>query len=426
MRDLRSSTRAALRVAAALAVACVFLGGAGTGAADDITNPNPCPSPDKAKRFCVTVSDTDGLSRSLGANPLYMEYTVTVKSTETSRSLTHPTLRATLVDLLTAGGEAATTATLVSTTTNPVSSCTPLGADGTLRCDLPKLTPGAVWVARFLMTTSTNAQASATQLTARVSVDERERDATDPNDPNQEVREAVNATFYAAANSGGTIVPPGIDQHFSVPTNLSSLEFESDGTLGFSAFITDLANDTGRCFPGVPCLPQTSQSTVGLGGSLFGATNPIQWIRQILNPPGDVKANTMKAIHRYDGIAVTANAATNTFASPKSFVNIDGVRFSTTGTLPAPLQAGVDYFVVNGTATSFKVASTKGGAPIDLTSAGTGTTTAERVRIIGDASAERAKSCAETLAKVPSIFATNLSDTVIQECVSDTENGYMK
>jgi hypothetical protein len=81
---------------------------------------------------------------------------------------------------------------------------------------------------------------------------------------------------------------------------------------------------------------------------------------------------------------------------------------------------------VSGTATSFKVASTKGGAAIDLTSAGAGTTTAERVRIIGDASAERAKSCAETLAKVPSIFATNLSNTVIRECVSDTENGFMK
>jgi hypothetical protein len=426
MTNLRSSVKAASRVGAALAVACVFLAGAGSGAADDVTSPNPCPSPDKAKRFCVTVSDTDGISRSLGANPLYMEYTVTVKSTETSRSLTHPSFRATVVDLLTAGGEAATTATLVSTTTNPASSCTPLGADGTLRCDLPKLTPGMVWVGRFLMTTSTNAQASATQMAVRVSVDERERDATDPNDPNQEVREAVNPTLYAAANAGGTIVPAGIDRHFSVPTNLSSLEFESDGTLGFSAFITDLANDPGRCFPGIPCLPQTSQSTVGAGGSLFGSTNPIQWIRQIVNPPGDVKANTLKAIHRYDGIAVTANAATNTFASPKSFVNIDGVRFSTTDTLPAPLQAGVDYFVVSGTATSFKVASTKGGTAIDLTSAGTGTTTAERVRIIGDANTERAKSCAETLAKVPSIFATNLSATVIQECVSDTENGYMK
>lgn len=48
--------------------------------------------------------------------------------------------------------------------------------------------------------------------------------------------------------------------------------------------------------------------------------------------------------------------------------------------------------------------------------------------MIGDDAndAERATSCAETLTKVPSIFGVQLSPTVILECVSDTENGYMK
>jgi hypothetical protein len=424
----RSSFSAALRVVICLAAACVFLGGAGTGAADDVTNPNPCPSPDKSKRFCVTVSDTDGLSRSkVNAAPLYMEYTVTVKSTERSRSLTHPSLKATVVDLI-PGGTTATSATLVSSTLDPGAQCGPLQADGTISCVLPKLTPGFVWVGRFLMTTSTNAAATATRLTARVSVDEREREQTDPSDPNQEVREAANPTVYAAANAGGTIVPGGIDQHFSVPTSLSSLEFESQGTLAFSAFITDIANDPNRCFTGVTCLKQTSEATVGAGAPLFGPANPIQWIRQILDPPGSVKDYNINAIHGYDPIPVTVNVATDTFTAPKSFVSIDGVRFSTTGTLPAPLQAGVDYFVVSGTPTSFKVSSTAGGAPIVITTAGTGTTSAGRIRIIGDdpTGAERASSCAETLTKVPSIFATELSKTVIQECVSDVENGYMK
>jgi hypothetical protein len=425
MTNLRSSVKAASRVGAALAVACVFLAGAGSGAADDVTNPSPCPSPDKAKRFCVTVSDTDGVSRSLGAAPFYMEYTVTVRSTEKTRSLTHPTFKATLVDLFANDVTAPTTATLVSTTTNPATACTPLAPDGTISCNLAKLTPGAVWVGRFLLTTATNANALATRLTARVSVDERESDSLDPKDPNQEVREAVNPTIYAAGNSGGTIVPGGIDRHFSLPTSLSSLEFESDGTLAFSAFITDLANDTGRCFSGVPCLAQTSQSTLGGGGSLFGATNPIQWIRQILNPPGSVKFDNIEAIHRYDGVTVTANAATNTFSTPKTFVDIDGVRLTSTGNLPAPLKAGTDYFVVNETATSFQVAKTNNGNPIDLTNAGTGTITAERIRVIGDTDDERASSCAETLTKVPSIFG-ELNSAGILECVSDTENGFMK
>jgi hypothetical protein len=425
MKNLRMSSKAALRVAAALAVACVFLGGAGTGAADDVTNPNPCPSPDKAKRFCVTVSDTDGVSRSLGAAPFYMEYTVTVRSTEKSRSLTHPRLKATLVDEFAGGARAPTTATLFPPTTSPGTTCTSLSADGVITCELAKLTPGAVWVGRFLLTTATGADALATRLTARVSVDERESDTIDPQDPNQEVREVANSTVYAAANSGGTIVPGGINRHFSLPTNLSSLEFDSDGSLAFAAFITDIANDTGRCFAGVPCLPQTSQSTVGGGASLFGALHPIQWIRQILNPPGSVKFYNIEAIHRYDGVAVTANAATNTFSTPKTFVNIDGVRLTSTGNVPAPLKAGTDYFVVNETAASFQVAKTENGSPIDLTNAGSGTITAERIRVIGDTDDERATSCEETLTKVPSIFAI-ASGGGILECVSDTENGFMK
>jgi hypothetical protein len=428
MTNLRPRFRMAARVVAGCAVACAFLGGAGTGAADDVTNPNPCPSPDKGKRFCVTVSDTDGVSRSVGAAPFYMEYVVTVRSTEKSRSLTHPTFKATLVDLFANNVTAPTTATLNKTTIDSATTCTGLAPDGTISCDLAKLTPGAVWVARFRLTTATNADALATRLAARVSVDERESDSTDPRDPNQEVREASNSTVYATANSAGTIIPDGPDgdRHFSLPTSLSSLEFDSDGSLAFSAFITDITNDTGRCFTGVPCLPRTSQATVGAGAALFGTTNPIQWKREVLDPLNTVDRKSIDAVHRYDGIAVVANAATNSFATPKSFVNIDGVRFSTNGTLPAPLQAGVDYLVVNATAQSFKVAPPNGGGAIDITSQGVGTTTAERIRVIGDKNAERADSCAETLTKVPSIFATDVSDTVIQECVSDTENGFMK
>ena len=247
-------------------------------------------------------------------------------------------------------------------------------------------------------------------------------------DPNQEVREAANSTVYGTGNSGGTLAPDGVAQHFSVPTSLSSLEFESPGTLAFSAFITDIANDPNRCFTGVTCLKQTSEATVGAGAPLFGPANPIQWIRQIVNPPGSVKDYNINAIHGYDPVPVTVDTATDTFAAPKSFVSIDGVRFTTTGTLPAPLQAGVDYFVVSGTPTSFKVSLTKDGAPINITTAGTGATSAGRIRIIGDAldGSERATSCAETLTKVPSIFATKVNNSLIRECVSDNENGYMK
>jgi len=53
---------------------------------------------------------------------------------------------------------------------------------------------------------------------------------------------------------------------------------------------------------------------------------------------------------------------------------VDGtvLRFASSGTLPAPLATGTDYFVVTSTANDFQLALTLGGGAIDLTDAGTG------------------------------------------------------
>jgi hypothetical protein len=51
------------------------------------------------------------------------------------------------------------------------------------------------------------------------------------------------------------------------------------------------------------------------------------------------------------------------------------IRFSSTGTLPAPLNSSTDYFTVAASASSFGVSTTSGGAAIDITTQGTGTHT---------------------------------------------------
>ena len=51
------------------------------------------------------------------------------------------------------------------------------------------------------------------------------------------------------------------------------------------------------------------------------------------------------------------------------------VDFSTTDTLPAPLQLNTDYYIVNPLTNSFQVSLSKGGAPVDLTDGGIGTHT---------------------------------------------------
>lgn len=74
----------------------------------------------------------------------------------------------------------------------------------------------------------------------------------------------------------------------------------------------------------------------------------------------------------------TASTAADTLTiSPNNGILGRSVRceFATTGVMPAPLVAGLEYAIVERTATTFKVSSVQNGLPIDLTTAGTGTLT---------------------------------------------------
>lgn len=60
------------------------------------------------------------------------------------------------------------------------------------------------------------------------------------------------------------------------------------------------------------------------------------------------------------------------------FAENDVVRFTTTGTLPAPLVAGTDYYLrpkTSGTANAWRLSTTVGGTALNLTTTGTGTHT---------------------------------------------------
>lgn len=73
------------------------------------------------------------------------------------------------------------------------------------------------------------------------------------------------------------------------------------------------------------------------------------------------------------GQLVTADATTNAFTLGEHGFELDHVvsfRAEAGGSLPAPLAAGTDYYVVPVNHYLFKVAATAGGATIDLTTAG--------------------------------------------------------
>jgi hypothetical protein len=72
----------------------------------------------------------------------------------------------------------------------------------------------------------------------------------------------------------------------------------------------------------------------------------------------------------------TATAATNVCAATAhGLLAGQKARVSSSGTLPAPLLADTDYWLVSVNANDFKLAATKGGSEIDITSTGTGTHT---------------------------------------------------
>jgi hypothetical protein len=94
---------------------------------------------------------------------------------------------------------------------------------------------------------------------------------------------------------------------------------------------------------------------------------------------GDASATSFALPHNLveNPNAVTANTTTNKLsAAGHNYQDLDPVTFATSGTLPAPLDATVTYFVLNAAENDFQVALTPNGSAVDLTTTGTGSHTA--------------------------------------------------
>lgn len=94
----------------------------------------------------------------------------------------------------------------------------------------------------------------------------------------------------------------------------------------------------------------------------------------------DVESTILDALLNHDGYGsgqtFTADAGTDALtATAHGLSDGDQVHVSSTTTLPDPLAADTDYFVISATTNTFQLATTSGGSAIDLTDAGTGTHT---------------------------------------------------
>lgn len=109
----------------------------------------------------------------------------------------------------------------------------------------------------------------------------------------------------------------------------------------------------------------------------FGGGRGVQYLQ-----PGEFVASDGSRWYRVTpyargtGKTFTATTATDLLTADDNQL-IDGrrVRLTTTGTLPAGLSTGTDYYVVNRDGDDFQLATTVGGDAIDITDTGSGTHT---------------------------------------------------
>jgi hypothetical protein len=72
---------------------------------------------------------------------------------------------------------------------------------------------------------------------------------------------------------------------------------------------------------------------------------------------------------------VDTGAETLDVGTSDGFSNEDTVYVTTTTTLPSPLTANTQYYVISATSSTIQLATTNGGSAINITTAGSGTHT---------------------------------------------------
>lgn len=105
---------------------------------------------------------------------------------------------------------------------------------------------------------------------------------------------------------------------------------------------------------------------------------------QYYPPTGTIRYVALMSAALVLAAPFTADATANvlTFTTAQPFQTGARIRVTSTGALPTPLVAGVDYFVSRLTATTFKLTVTIGATEIDLMDAGSGTLTANEQTLV--------------------------------------------
>jgi hypothetical protein len=118
-----------------------------------------------------------------------------------------------------------------------------------------------------------------------------------------------------------------------------------------------------------PSYPSSSVGTVSITGTPTNKYSIVGKIR--ITQTGDA-SDLVDEVVNYTAV----DTGTNAIAVTQDIATGDKYRLTTTGTLPSPLVAGTDYYIIRMSSTSIKIAQTYAlalaGTPIDLTTQGVG------------------------------------------------------
>jgi hypothetical protein len=272
------------------AIAVALLGGAANGVASTTER---CSA---GRAFCVTVSDTDGVSPSSG-DARYLSYALTIRNTGSS-TLTNGRATLTLTDVV---GGANQASTAVFQPADSTAACAFTAAGNVLTWTVPNLARGkSVACDPLVFTTSPTAGATATTLDAEIQFKEKGSD-NQPTDPQQDRLLLSEVTSYEGSAD--------VDASFARAGKTTALgtNRDDDQSTAFALPVPAKAtpfvgsvSESGVAGSFCPACLGEIVSTVG--GGIFSTSNPIQLLTTWnFLPKGKTESNI--AVHhvRDDG-----------------------------------------------------------------------------------------------------------------------------
>jgi hypothetical protein len=274
------------------ALAFALLGGGTSG----IASTNESCSTGRA--FCVSITDTDGVSPSTGETR-YLSYRVTIQNTGTSR-LTNANAKLTLTDIV---GGASQASTAVFQPADSAANCTFTVAGNVLTWTVPNIAGGkSLTCDPLVFATSTTAGATATKLEADVQFKEKGSD-NQPTDPQQDrVVVSESTTYETSGDIDASFARSGKTTNLGTdPADNQSTKFAVPVPSSATPFLASVSESpaAGSFCPG--CLGEIVKT---VGGGIFSTSNPVQLLTTWNFLPDKKNESNIAVTHVRDDLTV--------------------------------------------------------------------------------------------------------------------------